>query len=314
MRFRPSPRLVAGALALALLAALVIMLRPGDSSSSQGRTVTLRADPVTGPFQGLGVWVDVYDQQAWADPAAAVSDMAAHGVKTLYLETSNDKRNQAFVFPDGVASFVDAAAADGVQIVAWYLPGFADVGLDRTRSLAAIRYRTPAGNAFTGFALDIESPDVKNPAVRTRRLMAITDTLRVKAGPTYPLGAIIPSPKMMLVNPAYWPGFPFERVAAAYDAFLPMTYFTYRASGEAGARNYAAACIRLLRHRVGSDLVPIHLIGGIAQDATTEETRGFVAAVQQAGILGASYYTWPGITQDQWGALARVPSHPPPGG
>ena len=40
-------------------------------------------------YRGLGTWVDLYDAKAWDHPASAVSDMRAHGVRTLYLETSN---------------------------------------------------------------------------------------------------------------------------------------------------------------------------------------------------------------------------------
>ena len=55
--------------------------------------------------------------------------------------------------------------------------------------------------------------------------------------------------------------------------------------------------------------MPIHMIGGIAQDATAEETRGFVTATNGARLIGASYYTWPGITDAQWTELAAVRSN-----
>lgn len=308
----PFPRALVAAIAVALLVVIVLVVRSGGRETAAEDPTPIRANPVTDPFQGLGVWVDLYDAQAWADPGVAVADMAANGVRTLYLETSNADRAQAFVFPDGVSAFVDAAAAADVRIVAWYLPGFRDLPLDRTRSLAAIRYRTPEGNAFDGFGLDIESPGVKDPQVRTARLMKLTDALRGEAGAAYPLGAIVPSPVMMELNPSYWPGFPFQQLAAQVDAFLPMTYYTFRTHGEGGARAYATACIRLVRQWVGNAKVPIHLIGGIAQDATAPETRGFVDATQQAKVLGASYYTWPGITDPQWAALADVAANPPP--
>ena len=107
-----------------------------------------------------------------------------------------------------------------------------------------------------------------------------------------------------------WPGFPWASLAQTYDAILPMTYFTFRVHGLEDARAYAATCIRLVRTWVGNDLVPIHMIGGIAQDATTEETSGFVQAVRTYGLLGGSYYTWPGITDEQWSALATIPANP----
>ena len=128
------------------------------------------------------MWVDLYDEAAWADPVAAVADMAAHGVRTLYLETSNADRSSAFVDEAGVSAFLDAGAADGVQVVAWYLPNLQDIATDASRSEAAIAYATAAGNRFAGFALDIESAAVSDATLRTRRLLELSGALRAAAG------------------------------------------------------------------------------------------------------------------------------------
>ncbi len=308
MRLRGAfPRVAVAALALATVTFLILRQQGGPDAA--GRSLPLRPNPVIGPFQGLGVWVDLYDAAAWSDPAAAVADMAAHGVRTLYLQTSNFQRPTAIVDPAGVTAFLDAGAADGVQVVAWYLPGLRDVTTDLDRATQTIDLVTPAGARFAAFALDIESQAVKDPALRTTRLLRLSRQLRGAAGAGYPLGAIVPSPRGMQHDRAYWPGFPWHPVSAIYDAFLPMTYFTWRTSGEDGARAYAAGCIRLLRRWVGSDRVPIHMIGGLAQDATADETRGFVTATRDARLIGASYYTWPGITDAQWAELGSVPSN-----
>ena len=253
MRLRGAfPRLAAAALLVAVVAFVVVRQQEG-SGAPPGHGVALRPDPQIGPFQGLGVWVDLYDAAAWGDPAGAVADMASHGVRTLYLQTSNASRSSAFVDLAGVTAFVDAGADDGVQVVAWYLPGLTDLATDTDRATQAIDFTTPAGHRFAGFALDIESQAVKDPAVRSRRLLKLSRDLRASAGDSYPLGAIVPSPRGMQRNRAYWPGFPWHPVSAIYDAFLPMTYFTFRTSGEAGAQDYASRCIRLLRRWVGSD-------------------------------------------------------------
>jgi hypothetical protein len=237
--------------------------------------------------------------------------MAAHGVRTLYLETSNFNRHDAFVFKDGVTRFVDAADAFGVQIVAWYLPGLRDVDRDFRRSRAAIRFETRDGNAFHGFALDIESSEVADPTHRTARLLRLSDRLRSFAGDAYPLGAIIPSPRRIdITDPHYWPGFPYAQLAAVYDAILPMTYYTYRVSGDAGAHGYVTSVIELLRGDVGDDRVPIHVIGGIANASSGAETRGFVHAVRERGVIGASFYTFPLIDASDWSSLDTIPTNP----
>ncbi len=255
------------------------------------------------------MWIDIYDASAWADPSGTVSAIAAHGVRTLFLQTSNYDRGSSFVFPEQVNEFVDAAHADGVMIVAWYLPGFAHTKIDLKRSVAAIQDQTPAGNRFDGFGLDIEATVVRDPAARTAALLSLTSQLRRAAGPTYPLGAIVPLPQRIEGDGNYWPGFPFADLAAAYDAILPMTYFTYRVSGCDAVHAFVARSIDIVRKQVGSDRVPIHVIGGIAQDSTPAETRCFAQAVRERGVIGASDYTFPGVTARMWSALQTIPSN-----
>lgn len=261
-------------------------------------------------YRGLGTWIDIYDDSAWADPAGTVAAMKAHGVRTLYLETSNFRRGKAFVFPEGVQAFVDAAHAARMAVVAWYLPGFRDVARDLRRSMMAIRYRTPSGNGFDSFALDIESPEVSDATVRTQRLLDLSQQIRDAVGSDYPLGAIIPSPLAMRKNPLYWPGFPYAQLAQLYEVFLPMTYFTGRVSGVEGAHRYTTGTIRIIRDETGVPTVPIHVIGGIGGAATQAETRGFVHAVRENGIIGASFYTFPMVTEREWLELADIPANP----
>lgn len=301
--------------ALLLFTAIVVATHGSADPSPVGTGATptpipIRRNPVIGPFQGLGVWVDLYDTSAWAHPAAAVADMAAHGVRTLYLETSNFNRSVPFVDRGGVIAFLDAAKASHVQVVAWYLPGFVNRSLDVKRSMAAINFQTPAGNRFAGFGLDIESPAVADASLRTTRLNAESASLRTAAGATYALAAIIPQPRGLLHNPAYWPGFPYQNLAATYDVIMPMTYFSWHTHGTNGAHQIVNQNIDLIRQNVGDVHVPIHVIGGIAQESTTEATLGFVRSVREKGIIGASFYTWPGITKGQWKLLAQIRPNP----
>jgi hypothetical protein len=234
--------------------------------------------------------------------------MRSRGVETLYLETSNFSRGRMMVFPDGVRRFLDAAHRNGVSVVAWYLPGLRDLALDVHRSLGAIRYRTPLGNAFDSFALDIESDAVAGPVHRTRRLLSLSGRLRAAVGSSYALGAIIPSPRRLQTDVLYWPHFPYQRLADVYDVFLPMTYFTFRVSGRFGARWYTAGNIDIVRQETGDRSVPIHVIGGIGGDATKAETAGFVDAVRGRRAIGGSYYTFPITRPDDWSKLDRLRS------
>ena len=307
-RLRAAGVALAAVLAGILVLALVIPRGPGDAAPGP----LVRANPNLEPFRGLGVWVDIYDEQAWADPAAAVTDMAARGVRTLFLQTSNAERAGSFVFPDATATFVDAAHDAGIEVVAWYLPAFRDLATDRRRIADAIAFRTSRGDAFDGFGMDIESEVVRDPARRTERLVRLSSEIRDLAGPRYPLGAIVPSPVRLRDDLAYWPGFPWHDLALTYDAILPMTYFTFRAHGPAETGAYVAGCIDQIRTGVGSDAVAIDVIGGLASDATEAETRAFVRVARARAVTGGGWYSWPDTTDAQWAVLTRLNS-PVPG-
>jgi hypothetical protein len=258
-------------------------------------------------YGGLGTWVDIYDDEAWEHPARTVRSMAAHGVRTVYVQTSNYSRNAPFVHPAGVEAFLDAAEHNDLSVVAWYLPGFRDLGLDLHRTLRAIAFRTEKGSRFDSFALDIESPEVARPWIRTRRLLALSERIRRAVGSEYPLGAIVTSPhRLHVTDPAFWPGFPWRKLTSTYDVFLPMTYYTYRVKGPRLAAWYTAQNVQIIRQETEDMQVPIHVVGGISFDATGGETRGFVQTVRQREVLGASYYTFPGITGEQWQALRKI--------
>ena len=317
---RPGARVAMLALVVALLAVLAPRAvrwldDPARKHSAAVRDRSIDREPLPPPgspatvrdpidvYRGLGTWIDVYDS-AWRDPEASVRRMAAEGIRTLYLQTSNFSRTGPFVYRDKVGRFLDAAHRRGIRVVAWYLPGFEDVVLDVHRTLAAVTYRSRDGNTFDSYAVDIESPAVSRSFTRTRRLLAYSRRLRGAVGPDYPLGAIVPSPVSLAMPTTYWPAFPFRSLARAYDVFLPMTYFTYRVSGEDGAHWYTAQNIEIIRRLTGDPTVPIHVIGGIGPSPS--ETRGFVDAVRERGVIGASYYTFPITPDDDWQPLRQV--------
>ncbi len=289
-------------LALTLLAAL--NAPPGVEAR------TAPAGASIDSFRGLGAWVDIFEDRAWDRPAKAVADMASHGVRTLYLQTSNYSQDQAIVHSAGVARFLAAAHRRGMEVVSWYLPGFAEVGRDFRRSMAAIRYRSPAGERFDAFGLDIESSILGPPSERTKRLLSLSKRIRSKAGADYPLGAIIPSPVGIKLNKGYWPRFPYEELAETYDAFVPMGYFTYHVDGAEKTHDETARNVEIIREETGNPMIPIHMIGGIADDANGAEVQAFVHAVREHGLLGASIYNWSLTQAHDWEPLETIPSNP----
>jgi hypothetical protein len=261
-----------------------------------------------GMFSGLGTWIDIYESSSWSHPKRTVKAMHAHDVRTLYLQTSNYTRSRAIMYRYATMRFINQAHRYGIKVVAWYLPGLKQPDLEFQRIMAAVNLRTKSGESFDAFALDIESPAVQPPSERTRRLLAVSSRVRAEVGQNYRLGAIIPSPRGMQKHPGYWPDFPYTQLESLYNVFLPMTYFTWRVSGESAAKKYSTMCINIIRRETNNPKVPIHIIGGISNQATIPETKGFVSAVVEDHAWGASYYAFAGTSGGQWRVLRNVPA------
>jgi hypothetical protein len=273
-------------------------------------TAAARPAPDLAPYRGPGAWIDIFDRRLLLHPEQTVASLTTHGVSTLYLETANwyrVPRNEAFAHPGAVERLVDAAHASGMKIVAWYLPGFADLATDLRRSLAAIRFTTSAGQRFDSFAMDIEASLVHPIAARNRRLILLSHRIRRVVGPSYPLGAIVPDDLSTTLLSGLWPFFPYPSAARIYDVFLPMSYSTNRGRGGAFVYAYTRANMQLIRARSGRRRMPIHVIGGLANRMGAAEDSAVIRAAGDGGALGASFYkvSWSGA--GEWAALSTCP-------
>jgi hypothetical protein len=257
-------------------------------------------------FGGLGTWVDIYDGPVYAAPERTAQRMAARGVKTVWVETANDRAATDVVNPVPLGRFVDALHARGLRAVAWYLPGHVRPGLDLRRSLAMLTFRTPSGGAFDGVALDIESTRVKSAALRSSRAVTLVRQLR-QAAPGTPLAIVPFNPRGLERRPATWPKFPWAQLAANADAFAPMIYTGGAMKGFDATYGYVTRALRLLRAQTGNPDLQIHVAGGVADRMSADDLAGFVAAVEDdAATIGVSLYDWMTTPARAWKALAVV--------
>ena len=255
-------------------------------------------------YQGTGAWIDRYDFAKLEDPEFAVAEMADHGIRTLYVETASWKvpNRVDIVAPAQTDDLIAAAHANGMKVVAWYLPGFVNLKTDMRRIRAALDFRTGEGQAFDSFALDIEANAVNPVSRRNAALIRLSRLIRRTVGPTYPLGAIVPDQLSTSNGPVLWPRFPYAAAARYYDVFLPMAYSTFgRARGSAGVYRYTANNVRFVRSATGK---PVHVIGGLTDSMTAAEQSAVARAAYSAGAIGASLYKYPLYSAGSWAALS----------
>jgi hypothetical protein len=222
--------------------------------------------------------------------------MAKRGAKTIFLQTSTYGQSGGIYDEEAVSAFLHHAHKRGMKVVAWYVPSFTQQKIDLRRSLRAIDFRSPSGEKFDSFGLDIEATHVDDISVRNDRLISLSKRIRRAAGPSYPMSAITPDP----IASSYWPSFPWKRTAKIYDVIVPMGYFTFRAHGFQEVREYTADNIKMIRRETDDKDVPIHFIGGIADDAGPVDLKGFVKANREHEVMGASLYDYPITSRRSW--------------
>ncbi len=256
-------------------------------------------------YSGLGTWIDAYD---WSltfgkdgplvEPAD-IDRMADVGVETLYVQTSRWNAPEDILEPERLVPLLDRARARGLRVVAWYLPTFVDPATDLRRLLAA------ATLGVDSVAVDIESRDLADHAERNRRLVELSAALH-EALPDVALGAIVFPPVVMeVVNPSFWPDFPWRELVPFYDVWVPMAYQSFRteASGLRDGYRYTAENIDRVRANVGDPAAPVHSVGGIADATTRSDVAGMVAASNERGALGGSLYDWRTTAPELWPEL-----------
>jgi hypothetical protein len=282
-----------------ILVLLVATLATAAGGAARG------AGEAPGPFAGLGTWIDVYDGAVYRNPEATAARIAARGVRTVYVETANDRSTTDVVNPDGIGRLLDALHALNVQVVGWYLAGFVKPALDLRRTRALLTFRSPAGGAFDGVALDVEALGLRRVGLRTQRLIALAGTLDAEAG-ELPIAAITYPGRAFERHVGWWPGFPWAALIPFVDAFVPMTYTGGGFRGYDATYGYVARSLRLLRAAVGPDM-PIHAAGGVANRMNADELRAFADAVGDDGtVSGWSLYDWQTTAPRGWTALARL--------
>lgn len=281
---------------------LCVVCLSGAVSARAAAPASSRAAAALEIYGGVGSWLDIFAGTPWQRPQAVAADLQAHGVTTLYLQTSNYSQDADIVQPAVLGRLLDAAHAAGLEVVGWYLPSFAHPALDARRALAAVHFRSASGARFDSFALDIEASIVHPVALRNSRLLALAARIRAALPSGMPLGAIIPSPVGMARHPHYWPGFPYARLARVSDAFLPMAYYSHYVRSPGDVYEYTRQVVTEIRAHAGE--IPIHVIGGLASATSTAGAAAFVRAVNECGVDGVSLYAYPQTTAAQWQALA----------
>lgn len=260
-----------------------------------------------GALEGKGMWVWKYRQTEAGNPDAIVERAARAGLRQLWVRIGDSR--DGFYGADVLSALVPRAHARGIAVIGWGFPFLWDPVGDAGWSAQALSWRGPDGAGLDGFSPDIEMESEGVP-LSARRAQVYLDRTRRAAGRTL-LVATVYRPSDVV-----WGRYPYEAIAPYVDAFAPMVYWGCTEPGEAATQ----AVGRLASMR------PVHLIGqaydmsedgaGRAGLPDSVETRRFLDVAHHQGAVGASFWVWQSIDDDQWAAVAGfrwpVPSRPEP--
>jgi hypothetical protein len=266
-------------------------------------------------FHGLGTWVDLYDYgtSSGLNPSVAVPAMKSRGVRTIYIETARYTSSTAFDFYTAVGQWIEAAHANGMKIVGWYLPGYGTyLDNDVSRTVSIAKYRSPGGQGFDGLGIDIESKGQSSQPHDAWLADITTHLARSRYGATaaFPIGAIVVPPLAMQLN-TFWNGFPWASVGQYANVVLPMSYWSYRKDCATNPNHcpyqYSLQNINQSRSLTGGLLV--HLIGGVADSVTAQGVTDYMKACHDARAYGAGLYDYRTTTNASfWTILAGANS------
>jgi len=248
----------------------------------------------TAVFAGVGEWVDIYDQTI-NDPQFVVDQAIAHGVQTIYVETSNYHSPADVMYPDQIREMISLAHANNIKVVPWYLPGYKRIALDRRRFAAAVAVGDP-DLPIDGLGVDIEADIVSNRQLRSDRAAAMVAWVRA----TYPdlaIAGIVPRDAL-----AWWRIFPYAAIRANTDAMLPMCY-TSRYLTPAQTTAMTAACVTTIQEQTGDPAAPVHVIAGVTDFLKPRLLIAAARGAKSAGALGFSLYNLETTTPADWRAV-----------
>jgi hypothetical protein len=252
----------------------------------------LVADPA--PLRGKGMWVWKYRQTEGGDADAIVARAVGAGLTQLWVRIGDSK--DGFYGAAELDALVPRAHAHGLAVIGWGFPYLWDPAGDAAWTAEALAWKGPGGATLDGFSPDIEesSEGVMLTEARARLYLG---RVRQAAGRRLVVATVYRP------TDAQWAVYPYTAMAPFVDAFAPMVYWGCTEPGDAAMQ--ALARLTALR--------PVHLIGqgydmadegGRTGPPSAAETARFLDVARRSGSIGASFWVWQSMDDEQWAALA----------
>ena len=264
-----------------------------------------RAQPLDA-LAGKGMWLWKWRSTENGNADAIVTKAEAAGLRQLWVRVGDSK--DGFYGASVLDELVPRAHAHGIDVIGWGFPYLYDPMADAHWTADVLAWRGPHGERLDGFSPDLETAS-EGVIVTERRLQVYLGQV-AHASADRPVIATVFRP-----TNRFWATYPYRAIAPYVDAFAPMVYWGCQEPGAATAE--AIARLATLR--------PVHVIGqgyNMADEGgrrvwpSADETSRFLDVAHSGGAVGASFWSWQEISQEQWTTMSQFawPVTEPPGG
>ncbi len=249
---------------------------------------------------GKGMWLYLPERVEGGDVDALVARATSVGLTHIYVRMGSSR--SGFYAGPYLDQLLGKAHAAGIRVYGWDFPYLEDINADIDRALAAMLHTTPDGHRIDGFAPDIETTS-EGTNLSAETAGAYSEQLRAAVGTGYPLIAVVPRPSayMKVV-------FPYQSVIPHYDAVAPMVYWLNRQP-----ETDAGPAVAYFRDLFGKPVIPVGQAydggpeGGRPGPPPPDEINRFLVASEEAGAIGASFWSWQHADQLIWDAIQAAP-------
>jgi hypothetical protein len=241
------------------------------------------------------MWVWKFKSTENGNADAIVTKAAAAGLRQLWVRVGDSQ--DGFYAASVLDQLVPKAHEEGIDVIGWGFPYLYDPLFDARWTADVLAWRGPNGERLDGFSPDLETAS-EGVMVTERRLQVYLGQV-AQSSPDRPVVATVFRPTDRL-----WASYPYNAIAPYVDGFAPMVYWGCNEPGAAATE----AITRLAALR------PVHVIGqgyNMAEEGgrrippSADETWRFLDVAHAAGAVGASFWSWQEISQEQWTAMAQ---------
>jgi hypothetical protein len=258
-------------------------------------------------LSGKGMWIYVQSQTDGGKVDDIVAQAVANGLHQVWVRMGSSY--DGFYGQTFLDALVPAMHRHGIAVIGWGFPYLYDpAGVDLNWTLEALDWRAATGDRLDGWGADIETGS-EGTALSGKRASTYLGLVRPHMDGR-PLVAIVYPP-----TPYWLANYPYQAMAPYIDAFAPMLYWNCNEPG-----SWVTMALNAL-----SSLAPVHVIGqawdmgpdgGRNGSPSGPEIARFLDVARRGGAVGASFWVWQDMTQEEWAYLAGyhwalAPTPPP---